>query len=127
VLVSGEEEQERIAAELEQAAAVLVRDPQELGERRVDHVRELLRAGLALLGESLRHRSEAREVDERERAREIAPLRLRRLTEPLDHDAGNVRRQVARRRGRRFELFGCDRHGFSTLSPQVAAGIGRRR
>ena len=91
-----EEEQQRVAAELEQPAAVRVRDVEERLERRVHHLGHLLGARLALPGELLRHRREAGDVDERERAFKLAVASLGSLAEPFDDDPRDERRQVDR-------------------------------
>jgi len=56
VLVAVEEEKECVAAELHEAAAVRVRDREQLPERRAHHVGHLFGAEAALRREPLRHR-----------------------------------------------------------------------
>ena len=65
--VALEEEQERIAAELHEAAAVRVRDGEQACERRAHHVGHLFGAARPERCEALRHRGEAGDVDEGER------------------------------------------------------------
>jgi len=105
VLLAGEEQQERVAAELEEPAAEGVGDVEEPGEDEVHHLGDLLRAAFPSRGEALRHRREARDVDEDERSLELAPPGLGSLAQPIDDDPGDERRQVDYRRG-----FRCRHH-----------------
>src|SRR6185503_21005816 len=59
-----EPEQQRIAAELEQARAVVVGDRENRLEALADHLGDLLRAFAAFAGELLRKPGEARDVGE---------------------------------------------------------------
>src|ERR1700758_2838876 len=61
------EQEQGVPAELEQAAAERVRLVEERREGGVHDVRDLFGAGPAAARQHLRHRSEARDVDERER------------------------------------------------------------
>ena len=98
VTVAGEEEQQCVAAELEQAAALRIGDVEQVGERVVHHLRHLLRAHLPLAREALGHRREAGEVDERERAVERLPARGRLRLQPVDDEARHVRGEIGRGR-----------------------------
>ena len=75
VAVAGVEEEERVPAELEKAAAVGVRDLEQRRERRVHDVRDLLGAWLPERRELLRHRGEPRDVDEGQRALDLRHVR----------------------------------------------------
>jgi hypothetical protein len=77
VVLAPEQQQQRVAAELDQAAAVRVRDRQQVGEARLDRLRDLLRPLLAVLGEALGQLGEPRDVDEHDRAvdRPATPVR----------------------------------------------------
>ena len=57
-----------VAAELDQAAPVRVRDREQVRETSLDRLRDLLSAFLALLGEALRQLGEPRDVDEHDGA-----------------------------------------------------------
>ena len=77
MVLAREEEQQRVAAELEQPAAEGVGDVEQALEGAVHHLGDLLGAELALLGEPLVQRGEARDVDEGERSLEPAVPRFR--------------------------------------------------
>ena len=85
-----EPEQQRIAPELQQAAAVLVRDLEDRFETASDCLRNLLRALAALAGEPLRQLGETGDIDERGGAvaRPVACFRVFEQV-PLE-DPGNV-------------------------------------
>ena len=68
VIGAGEEEEQRVAAELQQAAAGLVRDLEQRLEAGADRVGHLFGADLAVAGEPLGHLGEAGDVDEEQRA-----------------------------------------------------------
>ena len=104
VLRAREEEQQRVAAELQQAPAVGVGDVQQVPEGRVHDLVHLLGALLALSGQALGHGREAGDVDERHRPLQLAAERLRLGTEPLDRDAGDEGGEVRAR-------LGLDGHG----------------
>ena len=97
VVLAREEEQQRVAPELEQPAAERVGDVEQALESAVHHLRHLLGAELALLRKPLVQRGEAGDVDERERPLEPAVSRLGLDAQPVDHDARDERRQVDER------------------------------
>ena len=97
VVLAREEEQQRVAAELEQPAAEGVGDVEQALEGAVHHLRHLLGAELALLREPLVQRGEAGDVDEGERPLEPAVSRLGLDAQPVDDDARDERRQVDER------------------------------
>src|SRR4029079_9101930 len=97
MVIAREEEQQGVAAELEQAAARGVGDVEQALEGAVHHLRHLLGAELALLREPLVQGREDRDVDEGQRALELPVSRLRRIAQPVDDDARNERRQVDER------------------------------
>ena len=68
VALAGEQQQERVAAELEDVAPVPLGDADQVVEDRGDPLDELLGACLAVDGEALRERGEPRDVDRDERA-----------------------------------------------------------
>ncbi len=82
VALAAEEEEQRVAAELEHVAAVPFGDPDQLVEDRRDLADELLGAGLAVGGETLRECGEAGDVDRDERAVERARARAVGLLAP---------------------------------------------
>jgi hypothetical protein len=98
VTVAGEEEQECVAAELEEAASLPVGDVEQVRERVVHHLRHLLRAHLPLAGEAFGHRGEAGEVDERERPVERLPAHLRLRLQPVRNEPRHVGAEVGRGR-----------------------------
>src|ERR1700722_10425697 len=87
VLFSGEKQQERIATELDEAAAVVVRDVQQVDEAVADRRSELFGADLAVLSELLGEFRESRNVDEDERAFDGAVAKVGRCIDPLDDKA----------------------------------------
>ena len=105
LLVAGavEQQQQRVAAPLEQAGAVVVRLVEQRGEHAVERVAHQLGADLALACETLREGREPRDVDEHHRAVDLALQRVRRVSEPVDDEPRDVRRQstvLARARAR---------------------------
>ena len=68
-----EEQQQRVAAELQQAAVVAVGLGEQLGERGAEHVDELLGPLAAALGEALGELREARDVGEEQRPVDAPP------------------------------------------------------
>ena len=64
VRLPGEEHEQRVPAELQKAAAALVRDREELREAPTDDVDHLFGADLAVTGEALRELRETGDVDE---------------------------------------------------------------
>jgi hypothetical protein len=95
-----EEEQEGVAAELQEAAAVRVRDVEQMPEGRVHDLVHLLRASLALSRQTLGHRGEAGDVDEGHRPLDLAREGLRRGAQPLDRQPRDVGRQLRAGDGR---------------------------
>ncbi len=93
MVLLGEEEHERVATELHEAAAVLVRHDEEPREDRPQDVRDLLGAHLAVARQSLGHLREPRDVDEDDRALELAHGGAGRLVQPGDQQARQVRPQ----------------------------------
>ena len=89
MVVAVVQQQERVAAELQKPAALRVGDAEQSRERRVHHLGDLLRAGSPETGESLRHRREARDVDERERAVHLEPGLRRVVAQPLERQPGD--------------------------------------
>ena len=106
VLLAVVEQQQRVAAELEQAAALCVRDAEERGERRVHHLGDLLGARSAEAREALRHRGEARDVDECDGSLDLAPRCRGLVAEPLERQPRDERDEIGRRRGERVRRSG---------------------
>ena len=77
VVVALVEQQQGVAAELEQASALRVGDREERGEGRVHHLCDFFRARSAEAREPLGHGREPGDVDERERAFDLAPRSTR--------------------------------------------------
>ena len=86
----GEQEQERVAAELQEAAALAVRDREQLGEAAPDGVGELLGADLPALGQPLRELREARDVDERHGSLDFLIRPVGVVGDPVDDEPGQV-------------------------------------
>ena len=106
VAVAGEEEEQRVAAELEHVAAVALGDADQLVEDRRDAADELFGAGFAVDGEPLGERGEAGDVDRDERAVERPGARAVGLLAP----AADQPREIGRERGLRCGLgpgHGC--------------------
>ncbi len=93
VVVAGEEDEERVAAELQEHAAFGVRDGEQFGEARADDVGELFGTDPALACESLRQAGEAGDVDEDRGRVDLAPPAFGLVREPLVHQAGKERGQ----------------------------------
>ena len=89
VPVSGEEQEQRVAPELEHVAAVTLGDGDQLGEDRRDGRDELLGAEAAKRRQALRQRREARDVDGDECPVDGAPA-LARVVAPGMQKAGHV-------------------------------------
>ncbi len=104
VAVAIEPEEERVAAELEQAAAVFVGDGEHRLEHLSDHVGDLLGALAPLLREQLGQLRESRDVDERGRAVDLPCADVGIVDEVLLQDARDVTAHPLggsrRRRGR---------------------------
>ena len=96
VPVALEEEQQCVAAELDQAALVGVGLGEERPERVADHVRDLLGTDLALPRQALRHLCEPGHVDEHRRALELPSEDVGSRPRPVEHQAREVRLQRGR-------------------------------
>ncbi len=84
VVVAAEEQQDGVAAELEQVGVMRVGPADELAERGVDHARDLLGALAAALRERLGQIGEAGDVGEDERPLEALGALRRRVAQPVD-------------------------------------------
>jgi hypothetical protein len=93
VVVALVQEQQRVAAELEQAAALGVRDIEQRREGRIHHLCHLFGTGAADVRQPLRHRREAGDVDERERSLQLEPAEVRVLLQPLNCEPRNERNE----------------------------------
>ena len=91
------EEQQRVAAELQQAATLCVRHGEECRERRVHDLGDLLRARSSKAREALRHRGEPGDVDEGDGSLDLAPRRFGIVPKPLDGQPRDERDEVGRR------------------------------
>ena len=91
VVVAGEEEEQRVAAELEDVAAVAVGDRDQPLEDAADEQDQLLGAHSALRLEPLGERREARDVERDERARHDREARVGVLAPPVDDELRQVR------------------------------------
>ena len=86
-----EEQQQRVAAELEQAATVRVGHGEQLGEAGLDRLGDLFGALFALAGQLLGQFREAGDVDEHDAALERPRGLVRRMRELAHEDPGDVR------------------------------------
>src|SRR6266540_3785223 len=93
VVRSGEQKEHRVAAPLEDTAAVVVRDRQKLCEAIVEDIVDLLGSHLAAACQSLAHRGEARDVDEGERPLGLGVRRGGAGSQPFDQERRDVRPQ----------------------------------
>ena len=129
-----EPEEQRVAAELEQAAAAVVGHLQDGLEALADDLGDLLRALLALAGELLGKLGEARDVDERRGALDRPAPGLRVVDQVLLQDPRNVEVDplgaafgVGRGGGRRGRLGGRRRgHGAGSDGFCEAPMVNRR-
>ena len=90
MLVAGEEQQERVAAELQDVAAVAVRDGDETLEDAADQQDELLGAHAALRLEPLGEAREAGDVGRDERAGHDCEVRVGALALPVKNEPREV-------------------------------------
>ncbi len=89
-----EPQQQRVAAELEQAGAVVVGDRQDRLEAAADHLGDLLGAFPALPGKPLGQLGEARDVDEGDRAVDRPPALVRMVDQVLLQDPRQVQAEA---------------------------------
>ncbi len=95
-----EPEQQRVAAELQQAAVLAVGDGEQPGEDGAEDLGDLLGAHLAVAGQALGHLREPGDVDEDHRPLERSEREVRLFGEPADQQPGSVRPQDLRALGR---------------------------
>ena len=93
VPVAGEQEQKRVATELDEIATGLGRHGQQPAEDVVEDVGKLLRADLALPSEPLGQRREAGDVGEQDRPVDGAPAGIRVGRQPVERNAREVGRE----------------------------------
>ena len=128
VLGSVEQEEQRVAAPLEEARAPVVRLVEQRAEHAVEGVAHQLGADLALAGEPLAERGEAGDVDEDEGAVELHVELIRVAPKPVDDQPRDVRGQhVRRRRRRRLRRLGrldwTGRHGHRASGDPTRAPL----
>ncbi len=90
VIVAVEEQQQRVAAELQQHAAVIVRDLDHRREYAAERFDEFLAARTAAQRQSLRKSGESGYVCEAQRSVDDAPCTVGFLQRPFDGEFGNV-------------------------------------
>ena len=93
VRVAGEENQQSVAAKLEDVASSPIRDPDQAFEDAADRQDQLLGAGSSLRLEPLGESRESGEIDRDERAVELAPGLGRRACCPVAHEPRQIRLQ----------------------------------
>jgi hypothetical protein len=94
VRVADEEQEQRVAAELQHVAAVPLRHVDQLGEDRRDRADELLGALAALRRQPFRQRGEARDIDRDEGTVQFPGPRQVTFRAPATHEAREVRGQL---------------------------------
>ena len=123
VVVTGEEDEERVATELEEYAAFGVRHREQFREAGADDLGELLGTDPTLASESFGQAGEARDVDEHRGRVERAPPAFGLIGEPLVDEAREER-------GQDFELGarrGLGRAGFRARRADRRHVFGRHR
>ena len=138
------EQEQGVAAELQEPAALGVRDVEQRRERRVHDVVHFLRAGLAEVRQLLRHRREPGDVDERDRRVELVREPVGLVAEPLERQPGDERDKLGELvcghrihprhsagwtgvlEGRLGHAARCDGRGVVRTS-SFGSGTGRRR
>ena len=95
----GEEEEQGVAAELQQARAFGIRHRQQLGEAPTDRVGQLFGPDPAPPRDVLRELREAGDVDEHHRAVDLLHRRGARIGEPLDGEAREIGSEESRIHG----------------------------
>ena len=93
VVVAGEGQEQGVAAELQERAALGVRDLEHPGEHVVQDFGELLGADATAPGQPLRQGREPRDVDEAAGRLQRPPARAGRVEVPLQDEARDVRRE----------------------------------
>ena len=101
---ANEEQKQRVPAELEHVAAVALGDVDQPRVAAADQHDELLGAELAPLGEPLRERGEARDVEPDERRVELAAVLSRRFVVPARCEPRHERAEACCHRDRRAHL-----------------------
>ncbi len=107
---SGEEQQERVTAELQQSAAGSVRDLEERLEAGADRVRDLFGADLAVTGQPFGHLGEPGDVDEQQGAVDRLGALVGGVVGPFDGQPGDI--------GAQRPVRGCVGHaGVAAVVP----------
>jgi hypothetical protein len=88
-----EPQEQRVAAELEQAAVFPVGNGEQFGEDGAQDVRDLLGSDLPVACQALRHLREAGDVHEDHRAFDRAKREMGLLGQPADHQSRHIRLQ----------------------------------
>ena len=93
VVLAAEQQQHRVAAELQQVGVLGVGAPDQLAERRIDHAGDLLGALAPALRERLGEVGEAGDVGEDERPLEALGTCGGRVAQPVDRESRHERAQ----------------------------------
>ena len=93
MILGVEREQQRVAAELQQAAALLVGDTEHARKDVVQDLGQLLRPDSTPARQALGERGESGDVDEATRRVETAPTRAGRVEVPLGRDPRKIRQK----------------------------------
>ena len=128
VILAVEPQEQRVAAELEQAALVLISDRQDRLEAAADHIGDLFRALASLARELLGELGEAGDVDERRGALCDPALAVRIIGQVLLDGPRNVRPHPfgVERQHRRCGFARCHRGGAVVHSGSVIIIAGAR-
>jgi hypothetical protein len=93
MVVAAEEQQDGVAAPLDEPRSLDVGGGEQVGEAAVERVAHLLRADLPAAREALRQLREAGDVDKRDRALDRLPPGRRLIPDPVDEQPRHVRRE----------------------------------
>ena len=91
MVVAFEQQQQRVAAELHQAAPRRIRGREQVAEAGTQRLGEFFCSLMPALGQPFRQRREAGDVDEDERCVDLTPGAIRLFSRPGKGEAGEVR------------------------------------
>jgi hypothetical protein len=127
VVDPGEQEEQRVAPELEEAAPSVVRDGQEGYEAIPDRLRQLLCTDLSVLGESFGELGKSGDVHEGDGAFDQSMPRFWVFFHPVDDEPRQIRRQEMAMIAGGFGRDSDDLAGLIRVSPTACRGFRRRR
>ena len=109
------QQEDGVAAPFHETRAVVVGDAEQLREQGVEDVVHLLGADAPATSQALGHRGEARDVDERQGARDLAPRGTRRLAFPIENEPRHERLKPIC-----WPLERLDRHGYPRFRERLS-------